>query len=82
MITVKDALVDTGAALLNLHSDQINELGLKFLRRIKARTANGAPVLCDINFVSFGSVALYGRRRRGQAPTLPQLYLTEICVTL
>jgi len=26
---------------------------------------------CQINFASFGSVALYGRRERGQAPTLP-----------
>ena len=42
---------------------------------------------CNINFASFGSVALYGRRERGQAPTLvpvrvlPQLNPTETCVT-
>ena len=42
---------------------------------------------CNISLVLFGSVALYGRRERGQAPTLvpfrvlPQLNLREICVT-
>ncbi len=42
-IEIKDALVDTGAVMLSLHSNQINELGLKFLRRLKVKTANGSP---------------------------------------
>ena len=40
-IEVKDALVDTGAAMLGLHKDQIERLGLMFLRKINLKTANG-----------------------------------------
>ncbi len=40
-IEVKDALVDTGAAMLCLHKDQIEKLGLMFLRKIALKTANG-----------------------------------------
>jgi predicted aspartyl protease len=40
-IEVKDCLVDTGAAMLGLHKDQIERLGLVFLRKITLKTANG-----------------------------------------
>jgi len=40
-VQVPDALVDTGAAMLSLHGDQIRQLGLAFLRHAKVRTANG-----------------------------------------
>jgi predicted aspartyl protease len=40
-IEVKGALVDTGAAMLSLHPEQIERLGLVFLRKVKVKTANG-----------------------------------------
>ena len=40
-IEIKNALVDTGAAMLNIHKEQIDRLGLMFLRKIKVKTANG-----------------------------------------
>lgn len=57
-ITVKDAMVDTDAAMLNLHIDQINKLGLKFLRKIKVRTANGIP---ERNVFGVARVEIQGR---------------------
>ena len=42
-IEIKDAPVDTGAAMLNLHKKQIDKLGLQLLRKISVRTANGTP---------------------------------------
>lgn len=57
-IEIKNALVDTGAAMLNLHIDQINELGLKFLRRIKVKTANGEP---ERNIFGVARVEIQGR---------------------
>jgi len=44
--------------------------------------SDNAVVHCNINFALFGSVALYGRRKRGQAPTLPQLNLVETYITM
>jgi len=46
------------------------------------RGRNGRLLLSDINFRAFCSVALYGRRERGQAPTLPQLNLAETYVAV
>ena len=40
-LTVANALVDTGAALLCLPPKTIRELGLHFNRKVKVRTANG-----------------------------------------
>jgi predicted aspartyl protease len=40
-IEVKGALVDTVAAMLSLHPEQIERLGLVFLRKVKVKTANG-----------------------------------------
>ncbi|MEW6367834.1 MAG: retroviral-like aspartic protease family protein [Acidobacteriota bacterium] len=42
-ILVKDALIDTGAAMLALHKSDIQTLGLRFLRKVKVRTASGSP---------------------------------------
>jgi predicted aspartyl protease len=50
--------VDTGAAMLSLHIDQIKELGLKFLRRIKVRTANGSS---ERNVYGVARVEIQGR---------------------
>ena len=58
IIEIKDALVDTGAAMLNLHIDQINELGLKFLRKVKVRTTNRAP---ERNVFGVARVKIQGR---------------------
>ncbi|MDI6751347.1 MAG: hypothetical protein QME07_00585 [bacterium] len=40
-IEIKDGLVDTEAAMLGLHKDQIERLGLMLLRKISLKTANG-----------------------------------------
>lgn len=42
-ILLEDALVDTGAAMLALHGSEIRALGLRFLRTVRVRTANGCP---------------------------------------
>ena len=57
-IEIKDALVDTGAAMLNLHIDRINELRLKFLRKVKVRTTNGVP---ERNVFGVARVKIQGR---------------------
>jgi predicted aspartyl protease len=41
-IEIENALVDTGTTMLSLHLDQIKQLGLKFLRKVRVRTANGS----------------------------------------
>lgn len=40
-LKIENALVDTGATLLSLHKHQVDELGLKYVGKIKVRTANG-----------------------------------------
>lgn len=40
-LEIENALVDTGATILSLHKHQIDELGLKYVDKIKVRTANG-----------------------------------------
>ncbi|MBM4079525.1 MAG: aspartyl protease [Planctomycetes bacterium] len=57
-IEIKNAIVDTGAAMLNLHRDQIEALGLKFLRKVKVRTANGSP---ERNVYGVARVEIQGR---------------------
>jgi predicted aspartyl protease len=57
-IEIKDALVDTGAAMLNLHIDQINELGLMFLRKVRVKTANGTV---ERNIYGVARVEIQGR---------------------
>ena len=57
-IEIKDALVDTGAAMLNLHKEQIEKLGLIFLRKVKVRTANGTP---ERNVFGVARVEIQGR---------------------
>jgi len=64
-IEIKNALIDTGAAMLNLHKDQINELGLKFLRKIKVKTSNGSP---ERNV--FGVARVEIQRREGEFDVL------------
>ncbi|MFH1563659.1 MAG: retroviral-like aspartic protease family protein [Nitrospirota bacterium] len=57
-IEIENALVDTGAAMLSLHLDQINQLGLKFLRKVKVRTANGSP---ERNVFGIARIEIQGR---------------------
>ncbi len=57
-IEIGDALVDTGAAMLSLHRDQIEELGLRFLRKVRVKTANGSP---ERNVFGVASVEIQGR---------------------
>ncbi|MBU2431983.1 MAG: retroviral-like aspartic protease family protein, partial [Proteobacteria bacterium] len=57
-IGIKDALVDTGAAMISLHIEQINELGLKFFRKIQVKTANGPT---EKNLYGVARVEIQGR---------------------
>lgn len=57
-IEIEDALVDTGATMLCIHKDQIEELGLKYVGTMKVRTANG-PI--ERNVYGVGRVEIMGR---------------------
>ncbi|MEW6686811.1 MAG: retroviral-like aspartic protease family protein [Candidatus Edwardsbacteria bacterium] len=67
-IEIKNALVDTGAAMISLHIDQINRLGLKFLRRIKVKTANGSP---ERNLFGVARVEIQGREGKFDVLEVP-----------
>jgi predicted aspartyl protease len=57
-IEIKNALVDTGAAMLSLQCDQIAKLGLRFLRKVSLKTANG-PI--ERNLFGVAQVEIEGR---------------------
>ena len=68
-IIVGNALVDTGAAMLNLHKSEIEQLGLQYLRKIKVRTANGA---IERNVYGVARVELLGRESEFDVLELPE----------
>ena len=57
-IEIKEALVDTGAAMLSLRKGHIEQLGLRFLRTVKVETANDSP---ERNVYGVVSVKIQGR---------------------
>ena len=68
-IIVGNALVDTGAAMLNLHKSEIEQLGLQYLRKIKVRTANGA---IERNVYGVARVEILGRESEFDVLELPE----------
>lgn len=67
-IEVKDALVDTGAAMLGLHKDQIERLGLIYLRKVFLKTANG---LVERDLFGVARVEIEGREGEFDVVQLP-----------
>jgi predicted aspartyl protease len=67
-IEIKNALVDTGVSLLNIHKNQIDELGLKYLRKVKAKTANGQV---ERNVYGIARVEIEGREAEFEILEIP-----------
>jgi len=67
-IEIENALVDTGATMLNLHKNQIDELGLKYLRKMRVKTANGS---IERNIFGVASVEIMGREAEFDVLEIP-----------
>ena len=65
---IENALVDTGATMLNLHKNQIDELGLKYLRKMRVKTANGS---IERNIYGVASVEIMGREAEFDVLEIP-----------
>jgi predicted aspartyl protease len=62
------ALADTGSALLCLHKDMIEELGLRYDRKVRVSTGNGV-VQRKIHGVA--RITIIGRSYRGEIMEVP-----------
>jgi len=67
-IKIENALVDTGVTMLSLHKNQIDELGLQYLRKIRVRTANG-PI--ERNIYGVARVEIMGRAANFDVMEIP-----------
>ncbi len=67
-IEIKNALVDTGASMLNIHKNQIEELGLKYLRKVKVKTAKGSA---ERNAYGIARVEIKGREAEFEVLEIP-----------
>jgi predicted aspartyl protease len=67
-IEIENAMVDTGVTMLSLHKHQIDELGLKYMGKIKVRTANGS---IERNIYGVARVEIMGRAANFDVMEIP-----------